>query len=190
MPFCACLSLVSEFSTNLQIWSLISFLCRGVPPNFYFLTIMKQNFLFKVKPSSGWQHCTVHQPLHQWDTMRTVLSSRKKKKKSFFLIGLLEEKRVRAEIHHADCWPCVCGATWWWCSVGFVRVLVVLDFVEVSWISGGKPSHSREQFISSVSHQPHSPQRDDKWAGPHAWLWQALWHGVKLMRGADSGEAE
>lgn len=87
---------------------------------------------------------------------------KKNSHKSIFLIGPLEEKRVRAEIHHADCWPCLRGATWGWCCVGFVRVLVVLDSVHVGWISGGKSSHSREQLITSVSHQPHCLQRDDK----------------------------
>lgn len=148
---------------------------------------MKQNFRFKVNPSSGRQYSpstTGSDGKTQWEL--SFLKERKKKtsRKSIFLIGPLEEKRVRAEIHHADCWPCLRGATWGWCCVGFVRVLVVLDSVHVSWISGGKPSHCREQLITSVSHQPHCLRRDDKWAGPHVWLWQprgtrSSWRGAQ-----------
>ena len=195
--FQACLSLVCDFSTSrLQIWFLTFLLRSGIsPPDSLFLTIMKLNFLFKVNPSSDRRRSPSGSDGEtQWELsfVREEEEEEEEEKQTpqkYFPNWAARGKACQG--WNPSRWLLALSA---WSHMGvvlcgvFVGVLVVLDPAHTSWISGGKPSHSREQLITSVSHQPHCLRRDDKWAGPHVWLWQprgtgSSWH---LRRGADS----
>lgn len=194
--FQACPSLVCDFSTSrLKIWFLTFSLALRDFPDSLFLTIMKLNFLFKVNPSSGRRRSPSGSDGEtQWE-LSFVRDEEKKNQNPRKYFPNWAARGKACQGWNPSRWLLALSA---WSHMGvvlcgvFVGVLVVLDPAHASWISGGKPSHSREQLITSVSHQPHCLQRDDKWAGPHVWLWQprgtgSSWH---LRRGADSGEAE